>query len=290
MDKVSIIIATKNRQSLLEKSLAACLELNYSDFEILVTNDGSTDNTKQFLEQIQSKNSKIKVFHHDRSKGPATARNTALKHASGKYCVILDDDCIPTKEWLKNLIQPFAEDEKIGVTSSFSYWGGTSTAYRMDLFQRIGFFDESFPMNYREDTDTIFKILDLGYSVKMVTAKFDHIHPQPETGVKKLEYAWKRIWLHQYDALLYKKHPQRGREFFDVKFGFLRNPLADYKAASGQWWSKDNFVLSSPQGITFIENKSPFHAGLIVLSAVGYATIVKVPRLYGSLKFGKLLI
>lgn len=90
------------------------------------------------------------------------------------------------------------------------------------------------------------------------------------------------------DVLLFKKHPRLAGKFLDVKLGFLVNPLADFRAATGLW--KGDYQLSSPRGITFLENSSPLHAAAIFLTGLAYVLGVKAYRLRGSLKFGKLLV
>lgn len=275
---------------MLQKGLNAILSLNGPSCEVLVIDDGSSDETWNYLQEQARNHPNLKILQNTSSQGPAVARNKGLQHAKGEIAIIMDDDCIPSKEWLVQLVEPFDQNKKIAVTSSFGYYGGTSTAYRMDVFRKIGFFDEAFPANYREDTDTIFKILDAGFEVKVVKAPFEHIHPPPKGKWNRISYIVRRVWIHRFDPLLYKKHPSRGKEFFDVKWGFIRNPLQDFKAATGLWWSRKNFVLSSPQGIKFLENKSPVHALLIVLAGIAYMWLVKVPRLYGSFVYGKLLL
>ncbi len=289
--KASIIIATKNRSNILARSLNAMLSLDFDSFEIIVANDGSTDSTKSFLEDISSKTSKIKALNFSKSRGPAFARNRAIEQSKGRFIVIMDDDCIPQKKWLSQLLKPFEKNKNIGITSSFNYFGGTSTAYRGTLLQKIGLFDESFPFNYREDTDSVFKILDLGYKVEMVKAPFDHFHKQPENFLQKIKYGFKRLWMHHVDPLIFKKHPVRGKNFFDVKLGFIRNPVKDFEVATGLWWKRSpKLSLSSPQGVKLIENKSPLHFIIIILGGIFYAVAIKFVRLYGSIKYGKLLV
>ena len=91
--------------------------------------------------------------------------------------------------------------------------------------------------------------------------------------------------------LLYKKHPtQVCRDFLHIRHGFLIDPWFDYSVATGTWQEGGKFELSSPRGITFMENKSPLHAIVIALLGIGYVIAVKTSRLVASIKFGKLLV
>ncbi len=284
----SIIIATHNRADILEKTLHGMLNQNYpSKYEIIVINDGSTDNTNQILENF-SKNRKIRTNNLKKNSGPAVARNLGIKIAKYPVIVIMDDDCIPEKYWLKKLASGFSDN--IAMTTSFSIYGGTSTAFLKKAVEEVGYFDESFPFSYREDTELVFKILDKGYDIKLIeNAKFKHLHKNPITIKEKVSYILKRIWIHQYDVLLYKKHPKRTKEFLDIKLGFIRDPIKDFKISTGLWY-KNNFSLSSPQGITFIQPKSILHKALIFLGGIFYTITVKFVRFYGSIKYKKLLI
>lgn len=289
--KASIIVATKNRKDILVNAVEAMLTQQPLE-EIIVINDGSTDGTEIALEKL-AENKKVRTINLKESKGPATARNKGIKVASGEFIVIMDDDCIPKKNWLKNLLEPFKKNKNVGITSSYSYYGGTSTAYRTELMKKINGFDERFRTNYREDTDTVFKILDLGYSVETVdNALFDHIHKQPSGLLNKAKYGWKRIWIHANDALLYKNHPERTKELLDIRLGVIRNPWKDFEVATGLWQEKGKrtFALGSPQGVTLIEGKSPLHMIAIIMMGVCYVILVKLARLYGSVKFGKILV
>jgi glycosyltransferase involved in cell wall biosynthesis len=280
---------TYNRGKLLEKTLEAMLNLDYPvDYEIIVVNDGSTDNTADILKKFKGK---IKVVNQERM-GPCAARNAGIKAAKYPIIVNMDDDCIPVKDWLKDLIRGF-DSPDVGVVSAFDIHGGTSTAFRKEALDKVGLYDEEY-FYYREDTDLVFRILDAGYTAKKVKAKYEHVHEYPSGLINGLKYAKDRLRYHINDVLLYKKNPERSKEFLDIWFGFLVNPLRDFRIATGAWYSGEvnlsSVKLSSPRGIVFLENKSPLHAVMIVLLAMGYVIALKLVRLYGSIKHRKLLI
>ncbi len=290
----SIIVATKNRPDRIGMMLDALLMQKISDaFEIIICNDGSTDNTKEIIEGYAKKFKKITVINLPKSKGPATARNKGIFKAKGKYIVIMDDDCVAGNNWLKDLLNPFKTDKKLGIVSSFGPFGGTSTAYLTEIVKKEKGFDEAFPAQYREDSDLVFRIEDGGFKTLFLqdgTAKFQHLHRQPQGFINKLIYGWKRIFIHDVDPLIYKKHPERVKKMLDVKLGFIRNPLEDFKVATGMWKGSKVSELGSPQGVTLIKNKSPLHFLIIILLGLSYVLLVKMARLSGSIKYGKLLI
>ena len=288
----SIIVSTKNRKELLEKSVNAMLSQEcMGKYEVIIVDDGSTDGTFELAKKLEKANPNVRALRKEKSSGPAAGRNLGIRNSKAEFIVILDDDCVPEKGWLEMLLKPFS-NHGIAVSSSFSYYGGTSTAYRKEVLEKIGLFDEDFPSSFREDTDTIFKILDLGYKVELLPhAGFEHFHNQPKTMAEKIKYGINRALVHSVDPLLYKKHPERTKEFLDIRFGFIRNPWKDFEAATGLWFKRvPQLKLGSPQGVTLIENKTPIHALAIIFIGLGYVVLVKFARLYGSFKYGKLLL
>ena len=285
MEKASIVTMTYNRSGVLEKTLDAMLELDYpEDYEIIVVNDGSTDGTAEMLKKFEDK---IRVIHQERG-GPCAARNAGLKVAKYPIVINMDDDCIPEKDWLKDLVTGF-DSPKVGIVSAFDIYGGTSTAFRKEALDKVGYYDEEY-FYYREDTDLAFRILDAGYEARKVDAEFDHVHKFPSGFVAGLKYAKERLTYHPNDVLLYKKNPKRAKDFLDVRFGFLIDPVKDFKVVTRNWAKKRKINISSPRGTVFIENKTPLHGLAIFIVAICYVVAVKTSRLYGSIKYKKLLL
>jgi len=291
MVNASIVILTFNREEVISKTVKAMLELDYpeNNFEIIIINDGSKDNTKKVLEEFKSEK-KITVVNNEKEKGPCGARNQGIKIAKNDFVIIMDDDCIPEKNWLKQMMKGFDSD-KVGMVSGYSIYGGTSTGFNRKALDKTGLYDEKY-FYYREDTDLVFRIMDAGFEVKQVDAKYFHDHKmeKPKNLIDFLKHSWKRIKNHKNDVLLYKKNPERTKKFLDIKLGFIVNPLNDFKAATGLWHKKGKMNLSSPRGIVFLENKSVLHNIIILLGGIFYVIAVKSVRLYASFKFKKLLV
>lgn len=285
---VSVVVATLNNAETLRKTLKGLEKVDYPGrCEIIVVNDGSTDRTKEMLDREFSRHKKIRVIHIPRS-GVCVARNIGIENSRGSIVVNMDHDCIPERDWLVRLVEGFSNG-RVGVVSSYGYYGGTSTAFRKDLLDKVGGYDKEY-YYYREDTDLSFKIMDLGYEFRLVNAGYYHSHEltKPKGLAGAIRYALQRWRFHMNDVLLYKKHPSLAGDFLNVRMGFMVNPLSDFKAATGLW--KGEYALSSPRGITFLENKSPLHGAIIFLTGFLYVLGVKLFRLRGSLKFGKLLV
>ncbi len=87
---VSVIIPAYNREETIINSIQSVLRQTFSDFEIIVVDDGSKDHTRQIITEIQDK--RVKLIMHKSNLGAAAARNTGMRNAQGKYIAWLDSD------------------------------------------------------------------------------------------------------------------------------------------------------------------------------------------------------
>lgn len=90
--KVTIYIPTKNRLALLQLAINSVLNQTYKDLELIVVNDASTDGTHAYLETLSKADSRVKYLRNEQSLGAPTARNLAIKQATGYFVTGLDDD------------------------------------------------------------------------------------------------------------------------------------------------------------------------------------------------------
>ncbi len=95
--KVSVIIPTYNRASYIVRAINSVFAQTYKDYEIIVVDDGSTDETRKTLEPYMHR---IQYVYQDNA-GPALARNNGIDHASGEWLAFLDSDDI----WLPNKLE-----------------------------------------------------------------------------------------------------------------------------------------------------------------------------------------
>jgi len=117
---VSVIIPTYNRAHLIGRSIQSVLNQTYQDFEIIVVDDGSTDNTEDIIKKFQKKDERIKYIKNEKNKGGSAARNTGIKAARGKYIAFLDSD----DEWMKRKLEKQVRNiEKSTISASISYCG-----------------------------------------------------------------------------------------------------------------------------------------------------------------------
>ena len=91
---VSVIIPVFNRAQLVERAIRSVLEQSHRRFEIIVVDDGSTEDIVGALYEMRSR--RLRLVSHDKNCGAATARNTGISKARGQYVAFLDSD----DEWL----------------------------------------------------------------------------------------------------------------------------------------------------------------------------------------------
>jgi glycosyltransferase involved in cell wall biosynthesis len=99
MPKVSVVIPTYNRAELLKSAINSVLSQTYQDFEIVIVDDASRDNTAEVIKSFNDQ--RIKYIRHETNKGEAGARNTGVMNSDGEYIAFLDDD----DEWLPEKLE-----------------------------------------------------------------------------------------------------------------------------------------------------------------------------------------
>lgn len=89
---ISVCIAAKNMQNYIEKNLLSILNQSFQNFEIIVVNDGSEDQTENIIIRIQSTDKRIKLLSHSKNVGVYRSRIEAILNSKGEYTLIMDPD------------------------------------------------------------------------------------------------------------------------------------------------------------------------------------------------------
>ncbi len=96
---VSVIIPTYNRAHLLGRAIESVLDQTYQDFEIIVVDDASADETEEVVKSFGD--DRINHIRHQKNKGGSAARNTGIKAARGEFIAFLDSD----DEWVPKKLE-----------------------------------------------------------------------------------------------------------------------------------------------------------------------------------------
>ena len=213
--KISVIIPTYNRAHLIGRAIESVLHQTYHDLELIIIDDGSTDNTDDVINRFQQKDNRIIYLKHDKNKGGSAARNTGVKASRGKYISFLDSDDEWEPEKLKIETRILDDDKNLIICSTgYTFINekngriiGTSKVQKGIIFQKtvlrgqgittndfivdkgkvikIGGFDEELPA--RQDWDFWIRITSVGMGyqdsmnfVKKYTMRDDQI----SSGIK----------------------------------------------------------------------------------------------------------
>lgn len=111
---ISIIVTTYNNEKYIKACLDSLFAQTFQDFEIVVIDDGSTDQTSKIIDQY-SANFRLKI-HHQPNAGISVARNQGLKLSRGKFVCFVDSDDYVAKNYLEKLVAPLLQDSTIDIS------------------------------------------------------------------------------------------------------------------------------------------------------------------------------
>jgi glycosyltransferase involved in cell wall biosynthesis len=118
MKKVSVCVPSYNAERFIEKTLRSILDSLYQDFEIIVNDDASNDNTLEIIKSLDD--SRIKLYQNEENVGPVRNWNLAIKRATGEYVSLLNHDDKYGPFWLTVAVKKMEKCQKIGwVACSF---------------------------------------------------------------------------------------------------------------------------------------------------------------------------
>ena len=114
---VSIVIPVKNEEEFIRDCVESCINSTYSNKEIIIVDDGSTDRTGEILDQI-SMDGKIRVIHNPTSYGKKRAVEIGTEAANGDFYVFMDSDCNMAPDAVEKTMSIFVSDDKIGAVTA----------------------------------------------------------------------------------------------------------------------------------------------------------------------------
>ena len=231
LPRVSVIVPAYNSENTIGRCLSAIEAQDYPLrlFEVIVVDDGSRDSTAEVI-----KGRGVKYFWQT-NKGPATARNKGVEQATGEIILFTDADCVPEKNWIREMTRPFDDKEVAAVkgayrtgqkeivarfcqiefeerfemlrrASSIDMIDTYSAGFRKDIFDKMGGFDTSFPAANNEDTELSYRMSAKGFKMAFnPNAVVSHLnHP---ASIKR--YARIKFWRGYWRMVVYKKFPDK---------------------------------------------------------------------------------
>lgn len=110
MPKISVIVPVYNGEKYVRESIESILSQTYRDFELIIVDDGSSDNTREVISQYEGEYSFLKVVYHSGNKGVSAAKNSGIAVSSGEFLVFAAADDIQEKERLGVSIKVLEEN------------------------------------------------------------------------------------------------------------------------------------------------------------------------------------
>jgi glycosyltransferase involved in cell wall biosynthesis len=160
MVKISVILPVYNSEEYIRQSVESVLNQTFHDFELIIVNDGSTDDTLNILKQIDDK--RIRLISQS-NQGPGAARNNALKIARGEYIMYLDSDDWYSEDALEISYREITKyDADLTFFQMINYNNGE--VYENDWFD-LKTFDETFENRAFTPDETPGSIFDLSVGV-----------------------------------------------------------------------------------------------------------------------------
>ncbi len=203
-EKISVIIPTYNRSFLLKRAVRSVLDQNYSNLELIIVDDASSDNTKDNIKKLRDQ--RIFYIKNSRNKGPNFSRNLGLRKSRGDYIAFLDDDdYYSDKNKLKKQVELFNKNKKLvfvgcqyfdkltqtkrsphlkgkiskNLLLNFSDIETSTILIKTSAIEKVGFFDESLPSEQNHDFFyRISKVGEFDYLDEVMVIK-----DQPETQI-----------------------------------------------------------------------------------------------------------
>jgi len=242
---VSIVVPTYNDEDTIELCLRTLLRQTYPMKEIIVVNDGSTDNTTNILSIIVKEYPSIRIISTEHQ-GATRTRNVGLRHAKGKIVLFGEGDAIYSRDYLKKAVELFMTDPELGgVCLTGAPWVVKSTfvtecidvenrikhkllragkmqpyyawAYRKEAIEAVGGYDEE--LLQAEDRDLFSRVKRAGYPIGFVPGiNWRHRRDQNTWTYVKRNYVGGKT------RILYVMKHRKVAEFFR-SVGLLWTPI-----------------------------------------------------------------
>lgn len=205
MPKVSVVIPFYNGKEFIAQAINGILRQTYTDYEIIVMDDGSSDDSKKALECFDGK---IRYFYQQ-NKGISSARNRAIKEAKGEYIALLDQDDIWYPEKLQKQVELMEKNKNLGLIYGDCHYINEKGEIISRVFERQKYY-----------SGRIFKDLIMGNFI-----------PIPTVLIRKSALDKVGLFLENYTFAEEYELFIRISKDYDV--GFINEPLAGYRIHGG---------------------------------------------------------
>lgn len=205
---VSIIICNFNGSNFIRKYAKSVFNTKYPNFEILFVDDGSTDNSVELIMSMFGQDPRLRIIRHNNNLGLASARNTGVKAAKGRYIAFLDVDIEVEQDWLMELVKILESDSYIGVVMSKTMDMKDRKRVQcagQDIIPHIGW---TVSRGYGEEDTSVYKRVKEVYSCLNAAIIRREVFEKVGLIDSKMTYLWEdvdfewRVWLSGYKEVM----------------------------------------------------------------------------------------
>lgn len=231
---VSVVMLTYKRADIVPVAIESILAQTFKDYEFIILNDGSPDNTDEVIEKYLKQDSRIRYYKNDRNRGIAYSRNRVTALARGKYVMIMDDDDESLPERMQKQVEFLEKNPHITVVSGQikeSIWpevpnDSNQLAAGLIQLNNIGNANTMYRREFVEEHNITYPNIDYGedwyfwLEILFSGGKFSSI---PDEVVYRRDFSKKH----------YKPHPEHTYEVINQYVGGFfspKNPEAFYQA------------------------------------------------------------
>jgi glycosyltransferase involved in cell wall biosynthesis len=141
---ISIILSTHNQDKYISEAIESVLAQTFKDYELIIINDASTDDTQKIIDNYSTSNHKIKSYKTD-DIGLSRTRNFGVSHSSGQYLLFLDGDDKIHPEFLINVWNVIKENPEIGfVYTDTQHFDGANTFWEQPEYNFHNILEQNF--------------------------------------------------------------------------------------------------------------------------------------------------
>jgi glycosyltransferase involved in cell wall biosynthesis len=117
---ISVVMSAYNAEKYISEAIESILNQSFENFEFIIINDCSTDNTLEIIKRYSSQDSRIKLINNKENLGLTSSLNKAIKSSKGKYIARMDDDDISEKTRFEKQIEFLEKNKDIDIVGSFA--------------------------------------------------------------------------------------------------------------------------------------------------------------------------
>lgn len=214
---VSVVMAVYNSDSSIRKSIQSILNQSYKNYEFIIVNDGSTDNSYKIINNIKKKNSRIKFYNFKENKGLGHSLNFAIKRSKGRYIARLDSDDYAYKNRLLTQIKFIKRNPLVDILGSNADYFSSSNKFIKKT---------KMPINDESIKKDIYSFNPLIHSSLMIKKSFFKNNYYNETFYRCQDY---ELWLRSHKRFkffnlkksLIKRLEKKNVKIIDIKYSIL---------------------------------------------------------------------